>query len=599
MAATLRSLFVRFACPMRLALPAPHPARTAPRLRRRPASVEAGVVAACIGFVALNNGAFWQAALADRPASLPGTWRFALCVAIALVALHVALIAPWVTRRTVRPVLGLLFIGNALASHFMARYGTVLDPDMLRNVLHTDWKEARELVTPELLAPLLLQALPPLVLLALWQPTERPWASAARRRIALVTAAALLTVGSLWAVFQDVSALMRNHKPVRYLVTPANYVYGVTRNLVAPATPAASARLVVAPDAKPGPSWATQAKPRLVVLVVGETARAANWGLDGYERQTTPELAALAGLVNFRDVTSCGTHTEASVPCMFSPFGRRRYDESAIRRHESLLHVLARIGVGVLWRDNQSGCKGVCDGLPTQSVAADTTAGLCREGLCLDEELLHGLAGELQDAHGNRLVVLHQLGNHGPAYFKRYPAAYRRHLPACETGELSRCSREEIVNAYDNAIGYTDHFLAETVRFLQSQSARYDTALVYVSDHGESLGEHQLYLHGMPYALAPEVQTHVPMVMWLSDGFKANAGIDAVCLRARADRPASHDHLFHTLLGLLDVETATYERTMDLTGDCRTAPEAAGPMSPALDARREPEPARVRQRTAS
>ena len=168
------------------------------------------------------------------------------------------------------------------------------------------------------------------------------------------------------------------------------------------------------------------------------------------------------------------------------------------------------------------------------------------------------------------MLVLHTLGNHGPAYFRRYPEAFRRFTPTCDDEDLSKCSREQIANSYDNALLYTDHVLARGIDLLEALAPRYDTALLYVSDHGESLGENGLYLHGLPYSIAPQEQTRVPMVMWLSPGFAARTALDAACLRTAAQRPATHDNLFHTVLGLLDVRTTIRDDTLDLTAACRS-----------------------------
>ncbi|MBC7941007.1 MAG: sulfatase-like hydrolase/transferase, partial [Chitinophagaceae bacterium] len=279
---------------------------------------------------------------------------------------------------------------------------------------------------------------------------------------------------------------------------------------------------------------------------------------------------AAQDVLNFRDVGACGTNTETSLPCMFSAIGRRDYDEDRIRGSESLLHVLQHAGFQVLWRDNQSGCKGVCDGLPLQQIDPAQQPGMCTDGHCLDDVLLQGLDTVARDAHGNVVIVLHMLGNHGPAYFKRYSEAFRRFTPTCDTVELRGCSREEIVNAYDNALLYTDHVLANTIAFLKTLEPRFDTAMLYVSDHGESLGENGLYLHGIPYATAPEAQTKVPMVWWLSKGFTRSFGLDRDCLAAQTTRPWGHDQLFHSLLGLLQVETSVYERALDISAACRS-----------------------------
>lgn len=230
--------------------------------------------------------------------------------------------------------------------------------------------------------------------------------------------------------------------------------------------------------------------------------------------------------------------------------------------------MLDHAGIATLWRDNQSGCKGVCDGLPTQSLQDAKDAELCKGKHCLDEILIKDLYAQLPPATGDRVVVLHQLGNHGPSYFERYPPQYQRFTPACGNSELGQCKPQEIVNAYDNALLYTDHLLAQSIRILRS-SADYDTAMIYVSDHGESLGEKGLYLHGMPWSIAPSEQTHVPMVMWFSPGFAQASGLDLACLRHRASLPASHDNLFPSVLGLMQVNTSEYEPAYDLFATCR------------------------------
>lgn len=533
-----------------------------------PATVEQVLWVAALFWTLAANRLFFGAALRDRVLASPATWGFVLAAGAGVVALHVLLLGLLASRWTLKPMLSLLIVATAFAAYFMQRFGVYLDPSMLRNVLRTDPAEAGELFTWALLPHLLVYAVLPLVLLWRVRLVSRPLWPALGWRLATLGAAAALLVAALMSQFQPFASLVRNHREVRYLITPANYLWSLGAVAASEAHGARAPRQPIGLDARPGPSWAQQQRPRLVVLVVGETARAANWGLDGHARQTTPQLATLP-LINFRDVTSCGTNTEVSLPCMFAPVGRRDYDEARIRGSESLLHVLQRAGVTVHWRDNQSGCKGVCDGLSNDSVQQLNVPGLCEDGRCLDEGLLSGLDERLDKARGTQLLVLHQLGNHGPSYFRRYPAAFARFRPACQDDDLQQCSVEQIVNAYDNALLYTDHVLASLVAKLQAQQDRVDTLMLYVSDHGESLGENNLFLHGLPYAIAPDLQKKVPMVMWMSPGFAAARGIDTACLQRRALQPAAHDHLFHTLLGLLDVRTALYEPAWDFTHDCR------------------------------
>ena len=535
-----------------------------------PVTVEQLLLVASLFWALTANKLFLHAALQDRTLAQASTWAFAAALLVMLVSLHFLLLALVCNRYTVKPVLAVLIVGTAFATHAMQSFGVYLDPSMLRNVMRTDVAEARELFSWRLLPHLLLYAVLPLLMLWRVRLVQRPWLAAAAVRLGHSVAAVAVFVVVLMLVFPSFASLMRNHKDIRYLATPANYLWSIAAVTAAQAKGAAQPRQPMGLDAAAGPRMASRSKPLLVVLVVGETARAANWGLSGYSRQTTPELARLP-VINFPDVTACGTNTEVSLPCMFAPVGRRDYDEARIRGSQSLLHVLARAGVDVHWRDNQSGCKGVCEGLPQDEVASINPAGLCSDGHCLDEGLLAGLderLARLRGSRGTTLLVLHQLGNHGPAYFRRHPAGFARFGPACQNDDLRQCSREEVVNAYDNALLYTDHVLASLVAKLQAQTHTVDSALLYVSDHGESLGENNLYLHGLPFAIAPDVQKRVPMVAWFSPGAPASLGLDSACLQRGAARPLLHDHLFHTLLAWLDVKTALYEPALNLARDC-------------------------------
>jgi lipid A ethanolaminephosphotransferase len=555
----------------------PRPSATAGLLGRVPrpsARVEQIVAVASLFWVLAANRDFVIAALRQRPLVGAADLGFLATLLLLLWALHVLLVLPLATRHTVKPLVALLTVAAAAGSYFIGSFGVVLDPSMLRNVLRTDLAETRELLTGTLLMHLLVYALVPLLLL--WRIEVQPtgWRRALLGRAALAAVALGALVGGVWTQYQPLSSWFRQHTDVRYLVTPANIVWSTSRVLAGEARGAARPREVVAADVQRGPSWAARTRPLVVVLVVGETARAANWGLSGYARQTTPELAR-RGVVNFTQVSSCGTNTEVSVPCLFAPVGRRGFDETRIRGQESLLHVLDRAGVSVHWRDNQSGCKGVCDGLPQDAVTAQGAPGLCEGGRCLDEGLIRDLPERLRAARGTSVWVLHMLGNHGPSYWRRYPPRFATFRPECRDDDLQHCSIEQIVNAYDNALLYTDHVLARTIDALQAAAGEVDSALVYVSDHGESLGERGLFLHGLPHAIAPPEQRQVPMVWWSSPGLERAAGLLPGCLvpalQRQATAPLSHDHLFHTVLGLLDLQTQVLEPSLDLVGSCRRA----------------------------
>ena len=534
------------------------------------------MVVASLFWTVAFNGAFFSALTRDRQPSDPAAWGLVLALAGALWALNLLIAGVLSNRHTVKPIVALLTLAAAAGSWYVDSYGVTLDPSMMRNVVHTHVAEIRELLNLRLAWHLTLFLGLPLLLLMRVDVAQQPLRRALPRRLALLVGALLALVALVWSVFQPVSSLMRNQRELRYLVTPANLLWSTGSVLAADARGATKPREAIGLDARAGASWPSRTRPLVVVLVVGETARAANWGLSGYARQTTPELAS-ADVINFTDVTSCGTNTEVSLPCMFAPVGRRSHDDARIRGQQSLLHVLSRAGVGIDWRDNQSGCKGVCDGLPTRTIDRASAPALCDGDRCLDEALTLDLAQRLKQARGSQLWVLHMLGNHGPSYYRRYPPAFARFQPDCREDDLHKCTTAQVVNAYDNALLYTDHVLASALRTLQAASADVDTALLYVSDHGESLGEHGLFLHGLPYPIAPEVQKRVPMVWWNSAGFDRAIGLDAGCLSAamasQARKPVTHDHLFHTLLGALDVRTALHEPKLDLTQPCR-APKA-------------------------
>jgi lipid A ethanolaminephosphotransferase len=544
------------------------------QLRRPLLHTETLILLCALYLLLVCNGPFWRAALAGRSWDQPATWGFAAALLAVFTAGYVAVTALVSTRHTVRPLLTVLVLVTAGASFYMDRYAIYFDRAMLRNVLATNYDEARDLLGWRLAVHLLVFGLLPAALL--WWPRlqRRSLLRAVVVRSAWLAGALLLAVGSLLLVFADFASLMRNHKEVRHLLTPGNLVAAAAGNAWGRAKRPQQPRLAVGADAQLGPAWQGRTRPTLFVLVVGETARAQNFSLNGYGRETNPQLGR-RDVVNFSNAWACGTSTEVSLPCMFSPFGRAHYDEEKILTHESLLHVLAHAGFKVLWRDNQSGCKGVCEGLPAQQLDHAGVEGLCPEGQCLDEVLLHGMETIAADAHGNLFVVMHQMGSHGPAYFKRYPAAFKRFTPACENEDLRHCSEAEIRNAYDNSLLYTDHFLGGVIDFLGAAQDRYDTAMIYMSDHGESLGEGGLYLHGMPYGIAPDVQKRVPLVMWLSPAFRRAFGVDEGCLRGRSGAAVSHDNLFHSVLGLLDVTTQAYASGQDLFLPCRTPAVAA------------------------
>ncbi len=541
-------------------------------------SQEALLLLASLVATLVCNGMFWSALMEGRSWQEPRTWALLSGTFLVVLAIHYILFALPSTRHTVRPWLFLLTLLSVAAGWYMQHYTVYLDTDMLRNILHTEFAEAFELISVPMLLATGSVGLAAALLLAMVKLPRRSWRRALAMRGGSLALAVLVALAGASLAARDLSSLLRNRHEVRFLVTPANLIVASLRVLGSDATQATRARLPVGEDARLAPERVGQ-RPRLLVLMVGETVRAQNWGLNGYSRSTTPELGNL-DVISYPDVSACGSSTEVSLPCMFSAVGRRDYSERRIRSQESLLHVLARAGLETGWVDNQTGCKGVCAGLDEERIAGDADPALCDGMHCLDAILLDRLAARLAQPAADGLLVLHPMGNHGPAYYLRYPPEFARFQPGCESSELGDCSTEQIVNSYDNAVLYTDHLLARMIEMLARQNDR-DVALIYLSDHGESLGEHGLYLHGVPYAIAPAQQLKVPMMVWLSDGLRESARLDATCLLREAKGPHSHDHLFHSVLGLLGVQTSVYAPELDLFAGCRTQSSSSAMELPA------------------
>ncbi|MDQ2640178.1 MAG: phosphoethanolamine--lipid A transferase [Pseudomonadota bacterium] len=507
------------------------------------------------------NGAFWELLFTVQGTS-PRALLFAVSLGIALLGLNLLLLRLPSPGWLLRPVLSLLVLLAAAAGWFMDTWGVALDSEMLRNALQTDFAEARDFIGWPLLWRALWVAGPAIALVWMvalrvqdgWQ-LARDWLLGCLAGVALVFIAGLPLYGHYVSYF-------RNEASARYLIAPANVVVGSVR-LLRKSLQVQGPHVEVGLDARRA---AQSARPLLMVLVVGETARAANFSLGGYARDTNPELAR-RGVFYFTDVTACGTATAMSLPCMFSDLPREEFRLGQARRRDSVLDIMQRAGVAVRWIDNQSGCKGVCDRVPNE-MAASYFPEACSRGECLDATLLHALDAQLSRVTGDTLLVLHAMGSHGPAYHRRVPPTHAPFQPACNTGRIETCSDEAIVNAYDNTIFYADHILAGLIDRLAA-AGQVDPVLLYVSDHGESLGERGLYLHGQPWRLAPAVQKRVPMLLWLPNNSISRLGIDTACLRRSLPEPGSHDDLSHTLLGLAGIETNAYRRNLDLIASCR------------------------------
>jgi len=536
----------------------------------RPPTLEWVVLAVSAYFATILNLPFWRALLQAIDTSRLSDWLFAATTGVALFALINLALTLICTRHTFKPLVMVFLPVTAAISYFMWEYGAVIDVNMVQNVFETDRREAGDLMSSGMIGAIVLGGLIPAY--AVWRVPilYRPFWREVRAKVPVCLFSAATAGAAIMAFSMDFTSLYREQKELRLTVTPLNFVtatidYGKRKLRMRPSAPK-----TFAADAKRGPTWTSPSRRSVTILVLGETARAANFSLNGYERETNPRLSKVQGLINFPNVMSCGTDTAQSIPCMFSGLGRARATSDISLRREGLLDVVQRAGFSVLWRENQSGCKAVCARVPTEVLTGRKVPSFFNNNESSDGVLLHKLEDKIATMPGDAVIVLHMMGSHGPAYHKRYPRRFERFTPVCRSSQFSHCSVDEIVNAYDNSLLYTDHVLAELVELLKAiDAAGRPASMIYVSDHGESLGEKGVYLHGMPYALAPDVQKHVPMLMWLSPLYQSSFGVDTGCVALNASAGLSHDNLFHSVLGLLEIQTKNYLPQLDIFAPCR------------------------------
>ncbi|WP_428634225.1 phosphoethanolamine transferase [Sedimenticola sp.] len=492
-----------------------------------------------------------------------------------LLAIFNGFLSLFAFRYVLKPALVLIILSASCAAYFINAYGIMIDKTMIQNLMESDLRESAELLSPKLFLYLVFLGVVPSAMVILLPVRYRSWSRELVYKVGVLLVSAVV-VGCIAALFfQSYASLFRSNRFIRDLIVPVNYLYSTSayiRQLI-PAKSVDFSRL--GEDAVLGDAWysGTGAEPQrkvVTLLIVGETARAQNFSLNGYVRETNPNLKR-EDVISFANFHSCGTTTAVSVPCMFSRVPRTDYDSARERHTENLLDVLKHAGINVVWRDNNSGCKSVCRRVEFEDLSAANVSGVCRQDECYDMVLLERLKQKINVADGNLLVVLHQKGSHGPAYYLRTPKAFQRFQPACHYVQLQKCSQAEIRNAYDNTILYTDYFLSQAIGVLESYGKGADTAMVYLSDHGESLGENNLYLHGLPYLIAPQEQTHVPFLLWMSDGFADRFSISESCLKNAASERFSQDNLFDSMLGLLNIETDIYRPQLDMFHPCTGA----------------------------
>ncbi len=512
------------------------------------------IIITALFMVIFDNFAFFRNVTEVYPVSI-GNIGFLISITIVLTSVIIILFSLFCFKYTAKPILITVLIVSSLVSYFMNHYNIVIDETMIQNTLETESREVFDLLNLKLFIYLVLAGILPSIIIYKVKTKYKSFGRELFSRLIIFAAGLTVIFLSALPVSNFYASFLREHKPLRYYTNPTYYIFSLGKYIWENSY---SSEVVLTPIGTDARTRERDTDRELIILVVGEALRANRLALNGYERNTTP-LLEKEDIINFPRVYSCGTTTSISIPCMFSIFTRGEYSDRKAGSTHNILDVLSNAGVNILWRENNSSSKGVADRVLYEDYKTPENNPVC-DIECRDEGMLVGLQEYIDSRKsGDILIVLHQMGNHGPAYYKRYPESFEKYKPVCKTSELQECSVEEISNAYDNATLYTDYFLSRVIDLLKKYPD-FESAMFYIGDHGESLGEKGVYLHGLPYFMAPEDQKHIPAIMWFGEGFDINRAK----LREVAAREYSQDNLFHTLLGMMEVETSVYNEDMDM-----------------------------------
>ena len=470
---------------------------------------------------------------------------------------------------TAKPLaIALVFIGG-FAAYAVNTLGVLITSDQIQNLMQTDIAEARDTWSWHLLTWTLGMTVVPIIVILMMKIKPEPIIRQLLHKVIASVVSLAMVLGLLFVFYVDFAAIFRENRDLKGMISPQNMIASFASYYKKKAPKENLPLVVYGEDAVMQKAQATSL-PKLMVLVVGETARAENFSLNGYSKNTNPKLSQ-QDILNFSQVSSCGTATAVSVPCMFSGMPRKEYEERLASHREGLLDIAQRAGYQVTWIDNNSGCKGTCDRVNQFKIPEPLQQKWCKDKECFDDILIDSFKAYLatipQDDNRPRLIVLHQMGSHGPAYYKRVPAQFKVFKPTCDTNAIQGCSREALLNTYDNTLLYTDYVLDSLIETLKN-TTKYQTALWYLSDHGESTGESGMYLHGAPYAIAPTQQTHIPMLMWFSTAWQHQAKQQVKCLAQQGRQELSQDNLFPTMLSLLDVKSKVIDPNNDMLAAC-------------------------------
>lgn len=497
------------------------------------------------------------------------TWLFLAAVMVITVCYFYLVMTLLIWRWNAKIMAVLFLFITGCTAYFCNRLGASIDAFQIQNAMQTDSREVFDLLSVNFALWFIGLVIIPIVVFCGLQIKTESQKSIWLKKLFTAVGCLVIIGGLAFIYYLDLASMFRTNRDLKGYLSPHNII-AANISYYKKLKPKHNLPLqAYGRDAKI--QGTATAQPKLLVLVVGETARAESFALNGYARNTNPQLSQLP-LINFSHASSCGTATAVSVPCMFSGMPRNEYNPQVAENRENLLDILQHAGYKVTWIENNSGCKGVCTRVENYAIPSAFQQKWCKDGECYDEILVDSLNDYLSkipaDDKTPRVIVLHQMGSHGPAYYKRSTPPYQHFKPFCNSNAIQGCPRDQLINVYDNSILYTDHVLAQIIRTLQ-QYPQYQSAFWYLSDHGESTGESGLYLHGAPYMFAPSQQTHIPMLMWFSPKWQQYQPKTVNCLQQQKDHTVGQDNLFPTVLSLLDINTQVKNQHLDLLQQCQ------------------------------
>uniref|UniRef100_UPI002B484287 phosphoethanolamine transferase n=1 Tax=Aeromonas caviae TaxID=648 RepID=UPI002B484287 len=373
---------------------------------------------------------------------------FVVSIPFLLIAALNFVFMPFSIRFLMKPFFAFLFVTGSIASYTMMKYRVLFDGDMIQNIFETNQSEAFAYVNAPIIVWVLLTGLLPAALIFFVKiEYASTWYKGIAQRL-LSMFFSLVIVGIIAALYyQDYASIGRNNQTLNREIVPANFMYSTSKYLYRRYMAEPIPFVTLGDDAT---RVTKKDKPTLMFLVVGETARGKNFSMNGYEKDTNPFTSKSGGVISFNDLRSCGTATAVSVPCMFSNMGRKEFDDNRARNSEGLLDVLQKTGISIFWKENDGGCKGVCDRVPNIEIEPKDHPKFCDKNTCYDEVVLQDLDSEIAQMKGDKLVGFHLIGSHGPTYYKRYPDAHRQFTPDCSRSDIENCTDEELTNTYDN-----------------------------------------------------------------------------------------------------------------------------------------------------